>query len=343
MFKSQKVKAFFVALMMLTTAIFSACGNEKTPEAKDDGKTAEEKPVVIGTMNLVNGDLIAQYEKWYENELGTKVKVIRFDSGKDVISALASNSIDIGEAGTSPAALAISNNLDIKVIFVGDVIGAAETLVAKNDSGISSVKDLAGKKVATPFASTAHYSLLNALKLAGMTETDCQLLDLQPDDIFAAWQRGDIDAAYVWYPVLGRLMETGKSITNSEELASKGIVTADLVVARTPFIEEHPDVVKKFIEIQLKANDMILDDPQKAAKEIASVLEISEKDAAEQITQFKYLKANDQIEILEKLMAKTLKDTADFLVEQKSIKTAPSLEDFNTKVTAEFVKNASAK
>lgn len=342
MFKSQKVKAFFVALMMLTTAIFSACGNDKAPEAKDD-KTDKEKPVVIGTMNLVNGDLIAQYEKWYENELGMKVKVIHFDSGKDVISALASNSIDIGEAGTSPAALAISNNLDIKVIFVGDVIGAAETLVAKNDSGISSVKDLAGKKVATPFASTAHYSLLNALKLAGMTETDCQLLDLQPDDIFAAWQRGDIDAAYVWYPVLGRLMETGKSITNSEELASKGIVTADLVVARTPFIEEHPDVVKKFIEIQLKANDMILDEPQKAAKEIASVLEISEKDAAEQITQFKYLKANDQIEILEKLMAKTLKDTADFLVEQKSIKTAPSLEDFNTKVTAEFVKNVSAK
>lgn len=342
MFKSQKVKAFFVALMMLTTAIFSACGNDKAPEAKDD-KTDKGKPVVIGTMNLVNGDLIAQYEKWYENELGTKVKVIRFDSGKDVISALASNSIDIGEAGTSPAALAISNNLDIKVIFVGDVIGAAETLVAKNDSGISSVKDLAGKKVATPFASTAHYSLLNALKLAGMTETDCQLLDLQPDDIFAAWQRGDIDAAYVWYPVLGRLMETGKSITNSEELASKGIVTADLVVARTPFIEENPDVVKKFIELQLKANDMILDEPQKAAKEIASVLEISEKDAAEQITQFKYLKANDQIEILEKLMAKTLKDTADFLVEQKSIKTAPSLEDFNTKVTAEFVKNASAK
>lgn len=342
MFKSQKVKAFFIALMMLTTTLFSACGNDKPPEAKD-GKTDEEKPVVIGTMNLVNGDLIAQYEKWYENELGMKVKVIRFDSGKDVISALASNSIDIGEAGTSPAALAISNNLDIKVIFVGDVIGAAETLVAKNDSGISSVKDLAGKKVATPFASTAHYSLLNALKLEGMTETECQLLDLQPDDIFAAWQRGDIDAAYVWYPVLGRLMETGKSITNSEELASKGIVTADLVVARTPFIEEHPDVVKKFIELQLKANDMILDEPQKAAKEIASVLEISEQDAAEQITEFKYLKANDQIEILEKLMAQTLKNTADFLVEQKSIKVAPSLEDFNTKVTAEFVKSASTK
>ena len=337
MFSSKKFKSLLaVALMLMMTALFTACGEEKA----DNGKAADnsKKEVVIGTMNLVNGDLIAQYEKWYENELGMKAKVIKFDSGKDIISALASESIDIAEAGTSPAALAISNNLDIKVIFVGDIIGVAETLVARNDSGISTVKDLTGKKVATPFASTAHYSLLNALKLEDMTESDVQLLDLQPDDIFAAWQRGDIDAAYIWYPVLGRLLETGRSITDSEKLAEKGIVTADLVVARTPFANENPEVVKKFVELQLKANDMILDDSAKAAKEISAVLEISEQDAAEQITEFKYLRAEDQIKCLDETMAKTLKDTADFLVEQKSIKTAPDLEKFKSCVTTEYIK-----
>lgn len=337
MFKGKSLKSiiFAVMLMLSLSTIFSGCGEEKTDGNDAAGDKADT--VVIGTMNLVNGDLIAQYEKWYESELGVKAKVIRFDSGKDVISALASNSIDIGEAGTSPAALAISNNLDIKVIFIGDVIGAAETLVVKNDSGIASIKDLAGKKIATPFASTAHYSLLNALKLEGMGETDVQLLDLQPDDIFAAWQRGDIDGAYIWYPVLGRLLEDGKSITDSAKLAEKGVVTADLVVARTAFAEKNPEVVKKFVALQLKANDVILGEPAKAAKEISSVLEISEKDASEQITQFKYLKADEQIEYLNNSMAKTLKSTADFLVEQKSIKTAPSLEDFTSKVTAEYI------
>lgn len=333
---TKKVKSLLAMVMMLAmTALFTACGGDNNQGGDKDSKS---DTVVIGTMNLVNGDLIAQYEKWYENELGMKAKIIKFDSGKDVISALASNSIDIAEAGTSPAALAISNNLDIKVIFVGDVIGAAETLVAKNDSGVATVKDLAGKKVATPFASTAHYSLLNALKLEGMNETDVQMLDLQPDDIFAAWQRNDIEAAYVWYPVLGKLMENGISVTDSAKLAEKGVLTADLVVARTPFAAKNPEVVKKFIALQLKANDMILDDPAKAAKEIASVLEISEKDAAEQITQFKYLKADEQKKILDENMAETLKSTADFLVEQKSIKTAPSLEDFKARVTSEYLK-----
>lgn len=333
---TKKFKIMLAMVMMLAmTALFTACGGDSN---QGNNKDSRDDTVVIGTMNLVNGDLIAQHEKWYESELGMKAKIIKFDSGKDIISALASNSIDIAEAGTSPAALAISNNLNIKVIFVGDIIGAAETLVVKNDSGVATVKDLAGKKIATPFASTAHYSLLNALKLEEMTETDVQMLDLQPDDIFAAWQRGDIDAAYVWYPVLGRLMENGISVTDSEKLAEKGVLTADLVVTRTQFAEKNPDVVKKFIALQLKANDMILDDSAKAIKEIAAVLEISEKDAAEQITQFKYLKADEQKKILDESMAETLKSTADFLVEQKSIKTAPSLEDFKAHVTSEYLK-----
>ena len=335
MFKDKNLKSIIFAVMLVfgLSAIFSGCGDEKS----GGNNSVQDDTVIIGTMNLVNGDLIAQYEKWYESELGEHVKVIRFDSGKDIISALAANTIDIGEAGTSPAALAISNNLDIKVIFIGDIIGAAETLVVKNDSGIASVKDLAGKKIATPFASTAHYSLLNALKLEGMSESDVKLLDLQPDDILAAWQRGDIDGAYIWHPVLGRLLEDGKSVTDSAKLAAKGVVTADLIVARTSFVRKNPEVVKKFVELQLKANDMILNEPEKAAKEIASVIEIEEKDAAEQITQFKYLKADEQIKILNESMAQTLKSTADFLVEQKSINTAPSLEDFSEKVTSEFI------
>ena len=330
------MKKILSALLAMTlTLMFAACGEENKPV---ETKNQTDDAVIIGTMNLVNGDLIAQYEKWYESELGVKTKIVNFKSGKEVITALAADKVDIVQAGTSPTALALSNSIDIKVIFVSDIIGAAESLVVKNDSNINSVKDLAGKKVATPFDSTAHYSLLNALKLEGMTESDVELLDLQPDDISAAWQRGDIDAAYVWYPVLGRLLETGKSIIDSAQLADKGVVTADLVVARTAFAEKNPDVVKKFVALQLKANDVILDDSAKATKEIASVLEISEQDAAEQITQFKYLKADEQIKYLDESMAKTLKDTADFLVEQKSIKTAPSLEDFASHITSEYLK-----
>lgn len=321
----------------LSLGMLTACGNDDSGSKEGSGK------VIIGTLDLVNGDLIAQYEKWYETELGVDVEIKKFDSGKDINAALASGSIDIGQEGSSPAALAIANGIDIEVIWIGDIIGKAETLAAKNGSGIETLADLKGKKVATPFASTAHFSLLNALKLEGIDENEVSILDMETDKINAAWQTGDIDAAYVWYPVLGELLKDGTSITDSEQLAAKGVVTADTNVVRKEYADANPDVVTKFVELQLKANEIINTDSAKASEEISSVLGISKEDAADQIIQFKYLNADEEIDYLDKEFAATLKSTADFLVEQKSITSAPELSEFEKRVTSEFVKKAASK
>lgn len=44
-------------------------------------------------MDLVNPDLVARKEKYYENSQD-QVKIVKFDSGKDVNTALAAGSID---------------------------------------------------------------------------------------------------------------------------------------------------------------------------------------------------------------------------------------------------------
>ncbi|MBO6230065.1 MAG: ABC transporter substrate-binding protein [Ruminiclostridium sp.] len=337
--KKIKIVSFIAAAALMLTSV-TACGTASAEEGSGD---AARKSVTIGTLDLVNGDLIAQYENWYSTELGVDVKLVKFDSGKDINSALASGSVDIGQEGSSPAALAISSGIDIEVIWIGDIIGAAETLAARDGTGITGLQDLIGRKVATPFASTAHYSLLNALKLEGIDENSVSIIDMQTDKINAAWQTGDIDAAYVWYPVLGELLKSGTAITDSYQLAQKGIVTADTNVVRREYAEANPEVVTKFVELQLRANDIINSDSGKAAEEISSVLEISKEDAAEQITQFSYLNADEQIEYLDGSFAETLKSTADFLVEQKSITSAPDLDEFRSRVSSEFVKKAAGK
>ena len=67
--------------------------------------------------------------------------------------------------GSSPVARGLSAPLNIpyKVAFVLDVAGDNEALVARNGSGVDTIAELKGKRVGTPFASTAHYSLLAAL------------------------------------------------------------------------------------------------------------------------------------------------------------------------------------
>ena len=92
----------------------------------------------------------------------------------------------------------------MQVIWILDDIGNAEQLVARNGSGVNSLADLKGKKVATPFVSTAHYQLLVALTDAGVNPKEVQILNMRPPEIAAAWERGDIDATFIWDPVLSQ-------------------------------------------------------------------------------------------------------------------------------------------
>ena len=290
-----RITGITAAAAILVTAL-AGCGSAADGDAAAAGSAGSSGAQVIniGTMDLINADLIARKENYYEDLLDAEVNIVQFSSGKDVNTALASGSIDVSELGTSPSALGISTDLGYSVIGIGDVIGSAESLVATADSGISDVKDLAGKKVATPFASTAHYSLLSALRVAGVDEKDVSLLDMEADDIYASWQRGDIDAAYIWYPTLDNLISDGGTvITGSDKLAEEGYVTGDLIVARDKFAQENPELVAQFLQAVLKGNDVILNDPDTAAADVAEILGIEEEDAANQLTQYTYLTGED--------------------------------------------------
>ena len=306
------------------------------------------KVVNIGVQTLVTPELIARYEGKIAECIGTEVNLVQFDSGADVNRAFASGSIDIGAIGTSPAAIGISTGLGYEVFWFHDVIGEAESLVARDGSGIESVTDLVGKKVATPFASTAHFSLQNAMSLAGVDPAEVELYDMQPDDIFAAWTRGDIDAAYVWDPVLSMLKaDGGKMITNSAELSDQGIVTADLAVINKEFAEKYPDVATGYIKAVLYAVDLIHEDPDKGHALIAEAIDISEEDAASQAAGFIYPDGKEQLgdayfgeDGESGNIAQILKGAADFLVEQGSIDSAPELSVFEEYSTGEYIKRA---
>lgn len=336
----REIIVLLIAVILLISA--TACRASKADQTKENKKVKEIK---IGTMDLVNPDLVARKEKYYEKQLGVKVKIVKFDSGKDVNTALAAGSIDVSELGSNPTALGIGNGRNYDVIYIGDIIGSAESLVVKNNANVNSVSQLKGKKIAVPFASTSHYSLLNALKQAGLKESDVKLLDLEPNDIHAAWKRGDIDAAYVWYPVLNNLVKDGKILTGSDKLAKQGIITADLVVARRDFAKSNKNLVVRYIKALNQANDLDQKNKEQSIKDIAEILNISESDAKFQRNGFEWIDGKKQIskEYLGENIANVLKNTADFLKEQGSIKKSPTLKEYKDHVQTKYLKEALEK
>ncbi len=329
-------------LPLLIFAVIIVGCREKYTESKSPDK------IILGHQKLVTPELIVRYEKKYEEYLGENVEIVQFDSGADVNTALASGSIDIGMMGTSVVATGLSNNSEIKVIWINDVISSAESLIVRESSGINDIDGLRGKRIATPFVSTAHFSLQNAIKNAGITITDIELLDMQPADILAAWEREDIDGAYIWYPVLGKLIDDGGVvITTSEEQAQRGALTADVTVVRTEFAEQYPEVVKNYIKAQMYGIDMLENEYDESVEAIAGVADITLEEAEKQIGGFVYPTAEEQIskKYLGKegdvgQMSQVLRYTAIFLEEQGNIQTAPELEIFENAVTGKYIEMA---
>lgn len=262
----------------------------------------------------------------------------QFSSGADVVQAFGSGSIDVGMLGSSPATKALSKPLDlpIKVVWIQEVIGKAESLVVR-DPAITDIKGLAGKKVAVPFGSTSHFSLLQALSDAGLQPgSDVQLINLAPDAILAAWQGGQIDAAWIWNPVLGQLLAHGKAIYSSADTAKAGKPTYDLSAATASFADKNAGFMSQWARAEDYAVHQILTKPDKASESIAIQMGISPKEAGDQLSGYLYLPATDQAsdKWLGGKLAEDLITTARFLKQQGSIDAVSPEQTYRAAVDA---------
>lgn len=132
--------------------VVTACGTGSGGGGADAGGG---RTIRIAYQAFPSGDLIVKEKGWLEKALPDHtIKWIRFDSGATINTAFVAGSVDLAAIGSSPVARGLSEPLNIpyQVTWVLDVAGDNEALVARDGSGVKDVKDLAGRKVATPSA-----------------------------------------------------------------------------------------------------------------------------------------------------------------------------------------------
>ena len=216
---------------------------------------ADTKEVVIAYQDMVVPWRYAQATGEVEKATGYKVTYRKLGSGADVIRALASGSVQLGEAGSSPIAAGLSQGVDISLFWILDNINDAEALVARDGSNVTSVAGLKGKKIGVPFVSTSHFHTLVALQNAGVNPSDVQIVNLRPPEVAAAWARGDIDATYIWDPVLAKVKKNGKVLITSGQVAQEtGKATFDGFVVDRKFATQNADFVAGLVKV-LAATD----------------------------------------------------------------------------------------
>ncbi|MEP7058687.1 MAG: taurine ABC transporter substrate-binding protein [Caldimonas sp.] len=284
-----------------------------------------------------------------EKATGYKINWRMFGGGGDVIRAMASGDVQIGEVGSAGVTAAASQGQDIKLFWILDDIADAEALVARNGSGINSVKDLKGKKVATPFVSTSHYQLMVDMKAEGVDPKTVNVMNLRPPEIAAAWERGDIDAAFIWDPVLSKIKASGKTIATSGSIGKKGYPTFDGLVVNSKWAAANEGFMVALVKTLAKADaeyrgnaaKWTADSPQVKAVAKWSKAEAAGVPAAMALYRFPTLEEQMSSTWLGGGAAKAMTNTAAFLKEQGRIQEVkPNYSDY---VTSTYVHKAMGK
>jgi taurine transport system substrate-binding protein len=310
---------------------------------------AQTKEVTIAHQDILLPYRVAMESGELEKATGYKINWRMFGGGGDVIRAMASGDVQIGEAGSSPLTAAASQGQDIKLFWILDDIADAEVLIARNGSGITGMKDLAGKKVATPFVSTAHYQLMAAMKLEGVDPKGVNVMNLRPPEIAAAWTRGDIDAAFIWDPVLTKLKGNGKVLMTSGGIGAKGYPTFDGMVVNSKWAAENEAFMVALVKTLAKADadyranaaKWTVDSAQ--IKAVAKWTKADAKDVPAAMALYKFPTADEQLSAtwLGGGAAKAMTDTAAFLKEQGRVQEVKP--NYGAFVTTTYVQKAMGK
>lgn len=311
---------------------------------------AQAKEVTIGYQDMVVPYRMAQEAKALETATGYKINWKQFGGGGEVIKAMASGAVQVGEVGSAGISAAVSRGEPLELFWIIDDIGDAEALVAKKGSGITKVADLKGKRVAMPFNSTTHFHMMVALDQAKINANDVKILNMRPPEVRAAWQRGDIDATFIWDPVLADAKKDGNIVITSGQItAATGKATFDGYVANKDWAKANRDFMVKFVKIMADADAKYAaagkswkaDGPE--VKAIAKWSGSKPENVMAAVGLYKFPTAKDQASTWlgggkASIAAKALAATAEFQLSQKQIEKA--LPDYSAVVNASYAAEA---
>lgn len=284
--KKTRITGITALLLILFTSLFTlaACSAQRSNNSGSNNNVT----VRVGFFpNITHSQaLVGKAEGQFQKSLGTENKIEwkSFNAGPSEIEALFAGEIDIGYIGPGPAITGYAKSKgDLQIIAGATDAGAI--LVSRKDLILKNVKELSGKKVAVPqFGNTQDLSLRNLLLENQLKDTTkggtVEVRQADNPDIKTLLDKGDIDAALVPEPWGSRLVkEVGANVVlDYNKVWRDGKYATAVVIARSEFIKDHPDIVEKFLRTHVELTDFINKNPEKAKDLVNSqIKELTQK------------------------------------------------------------------
>ncbi|MEY2992626.1 MAG: taurine transporter, periplasmic taurine-binding protein [Pseudomonadota bacterium] len=203
----------------------------------------------------------------YDEVMGTKINWVSFDSGVKMSAAMASGDVQLSVSqGVPPFVVATSAGQDLQILDVAVSYADNDNCVVRSDLEIDkdSAGELAGKKVAVPLGTAAHYGFLKQMSHFGVDVGSMEVVDMDPPDGAAAIAQGAVDMFCGWGGSLRRAKEHGNVLLTGAEKEALGILVFDVTSGPAAWVAENSDMVAKFLKVTADANAMWADEANRA-------------------------------------------------------------------------------
>lgn len=243
-----------------------------TRTSADPSRTVKVRVGHFSNITHAQG-LIGHGNRWFEEALTPEAVVDWkiFNAGPSAIEALFAGQLDITYIGPSPAVNGYVKSEGEAVRIVAGSASGGASLVVRADSGIAKPEDFHGKKIASPQLGNTQDVALRAWLLKHGHQPkekggDVEVIPVANADQLTLFLKKEIDAAWTIEPWVSALVQNGggRVLFHESELWEDGKFATTVVLVRTKFLNEHPDLVRRFLETHLRLTDWINAHPEEA-------------------------------------------------------------------------------
>lgn len=264
-----------LASMALAAGLYAGLSAERvTPRGG-----ALEKITIAGPLHIASTNILVAQSKGLFRKYGLEVTLQNQSLGKFAVAAIVEGKADLAVTTEVPFVLAILRGNKLSLLATLYTAGAYDVIVARQDRGVAAPDDLAGKKIGTPFGSSAHFFLDSFLTLLRVPAAGIEFIDLQSSDIVDALTSGRVDAVSTFPPYTLRLraLLAGRGIEFSDPAFSP--ISFNLV-GTMDLVRKRPATIRKLLRALLDAAEFTRAHPREAHDIAADYLNLDRAEAA---------------------------------------------------------------
>ena len=253
-------RAFGASVLAMTVAMGFEARAEKATVLKV-GYQKTNLPVIAKKLGVIEKAVAPVKVEWVE-----------FPASPPLVEALNVGAINVGWTGDAPPIFGQAAGANIVYTAALPPSGEGEGVFTKETTGIKSIAELKGKKVAVAKGTSAHNSLIAALEKNGLSLTDIEVVYLSPADAAAAFASDQVVAWAVWDPFFA-ITESKFKLTILSRSADVLNVNTYFLANKT-FAAENGDLITTTIEALGEAAKWADTNREQVAEAVAEVTKV---------------------------------------------------------------------